>query len=206
VADPRADLERALALENETERKLAVAAIVNELVRPLGFRAVVIGGLAVEFWTQGDYTTADIDLYLPWTPQVDVALASAGFIKEGRHWTVPDHGVFVEAPASALGEQEEVHEVVLADGHVAVVLALEDVLIDRLHQFVAGGYRDVTSQAIALLGSDELDSERLKARARDEGLDSALQAIRELSARTERDEPIETWELREIAQRLQRER
>ena len=79
-------------------------------------------------------------------------------------------------------------------------------VIDRLHQFVAGGYRDVTSQAIALLGSDELNRERLEARARDEGLESALQAIRGLSARTERDETIETWELREIAQRLQRER
>jgi len=119
---------------------------------------------------------------------------------------VPDDGVFVEAPASALGEQEEVHEVVLAGGYVAVVLALEDVLIDRLHQFVAGGYRDVTSQAIALLGSDELNRERLEGRARDEGLESALQAIRDLAARTERDELIETWELREIAQQLQRER
>jgi hypothetical protein len=171
VEDPRAELERALALENETEQKLAVAAVVNELVRPLGFRAVVIGGLAVEFWTRGDYTTADIDLYMPWTPQVDVAFASVGFIKEGRHWTVPEHDVFVEAPASALGEKEAVHEVVLTGGHVAVVLALEDVLIDRLHQFVAGGYRDVTSQAIALLGSEELDLKRLEARARDEGLE-----------------------------------
>lgn len=66
--DLRTELERALALEDETERKLAVAAVVHQAVQPLGFRAVVIGGLAVEFWTQGEYTTADIDLYLPHSP------------------------------------------------------------------------------------------------------------------------------------------
>ena len=59
MVDLRDELERALALDDKTERKLAVAAVVNLAVQPLGLRAVVIGGLAVEFWTQGEYTTAD---------------------------------------------------------------------------------------------------------------------------------------------------
>ena len=58
-------LAAALALEHPTERKLAVVALIDEQVQRLGFRAIVIGGLAVEFWTHGAYATSDIDLYLP---------------------------------------------------------------------------------------------------------------------------------------------
>jgi len=46
VDDPRAELGRALALENETERKLEVASLINRLVQPSGWRAIVIGGRA----------------------------------------------------------------------------------------------------------------------------------------------------------------
>lgn len=45
--------------------RLAVAALIDGLVQSLGWRAIVIGGLAVEFWTRGAYSTSDIDLYLP---------------------------------------------------------------------------------------------------------------------------------------------
>ena len=36
-----------------------------------GIGAIVIGGVAVEFWTRGAYSTDDIDLYLPHGPAVD---------------------------------------------------------------------------------------------------------------------------------------
>jgi hypothetical protein len=58
VDDPRAALDRALALENETERKLAVVAVIDRLIE---WRPIVIGGLAVEFWTDGAYSTGYIN-------------------------------------------------------------------------------------------------------------------------------------------------
>lgn len=42
VDDPRAELELALSLANETEQKLAVASLIDELIRDLGFRAIVM--------------------------------------------------------------------------------------------------------------------------------------------------------------------
>jgi hypothetical protein len=62
VENPRAALAQALALENETERKLAVVSLIDQQVQRIEWRAIVIGGLAVEFWTQGAYATTDIDL------------------------------------------------------------------------------------------------------------------------------------------------
>jgi hypothetical protein len=59
VREGRAQLEAVLRLENETERRLAVAALIDDVVRELGFRAIVIGGVAVEFGTRGACSTAD---------------------------------------------------------------------------------------------------------------------------------------------------
>jgi hypothetical protein len=162
-------------------------------------------GLAVEFWTHGAYSTTDIDLYLPHGPAVDDLLAELGFEKQGRHWVVPEHDLFVEAPASFPAETEEVHEVTLRSGYKVLLLSSEDVLIDRLHQFVSGGHRDVASQALSLLGGEDLDRSRLEERAEEEGLASALQALDELARRTESGVTIESWELQEIAKSLQRE-
>ncbi len=204
MADLAARLAEALALEDETERKLAVAAVVNLVVQPLGFRAIVIGGLAVEFWTQGEYTTADIDLYLPWTPEVDAALASVGFRKQGRHWTLPEHEIFVEAPAATIRESEEIDQVGLPTGTAALVLAVEDVIVDRLHQFVAGGHSDVFEQAVALLAVEEVNYPRLIERAAEERLKTALVEVERVSQRLRRGEDVPGWELQEIARGLRR--
>jgi hypothetical protein len=136
---------------------------------------------------------------------VDDLLAELGFRKQGRHWVVPDHDLFVEAPASFPAESEEVYEVTLRSGYKVLLLSPEDVLVDRLHQFVAGGHREVSSQALSLLGIDDLDRKRLGERAQEEGLVAALEALFELEARGAGGETIETWELQEIAKRLQRE-
>jgi hypothetical protein len=202
--DPRAELERALALEHETERKLAVAAVFDGQVRDLGFRAIVIGGVAVEFWTHGAYTTADIDLYLPHGPAVDERLAVLGFEREGRHWVHREHELFVEAPASFPAPNEEVTEIDLSNGMTALVLAPEDVTIDRLHQFVAGGHSDVAEQAIALVQSRDVDSVRLAGRAREEGLVQALTEIERMAQRLRRGESIALHEFQDAAKRLRR--
>jgi hypothetical protein len=98
VDDPRAELRRALSLENETERKLAVVAVIDAEVKRIGFRAVVIGGLAVEFWTRGTFSTSDIDLYLPHGPAILQLLEQLGFERSGRHYVLPSQEIFVEAP------------------------------------------------------------------------------------------------------------
>lgn len=121
-------IDRALGLEDPTEQMLSVAALITEAVRDLGYVPVVVGGLAVQFWTYGEYMTYDIDLLLPSTPEVDERLGRLGFVKEGRHWVIPGRDVFVEAPGSFLGPDEEAEEVQLPMGTVRL-LRPEDVLI-----------------------------------------------------------------------------
>lgn len=197
-------LAAALALENPTERKLAVVALIDELVQRLGFRAIVIGGLAVEFWTHGAYATSDIDLYLPHGPAVDALVAELGFEKRGRHWVHDAADLFVEAPASFPAAGEEVAEVELANGARVLLLSAEDMLLYRLEEFVGTGHRDAASQAASLLGTDGLDRRRLEERLEAVGLAAALPAIEAVRARIDAGETIETWELHELAARLRR--
>jgi len=202
VSDARAELEEVLRLENETERKLAVAALIDDLVRDLGFRAIVIGGVAVEFWTHGAYSTGDIDLYLPHGPAVDDRLAALGLRREGRHWVNTEHDLFIEAPASFPAATEEVAEVRLSTGRTALVLSAEDVLIYRLHEFVATGHRDVASQAVSLLTSPEMDRARLGRRADEEDLGDALAELERLAERVAAGEVLESYELHKLARAL----
>ncbi|MBA3383935.1 MAG: hypothetical protein H0T20_04685 [Actinobacteria bacterium] len=203
MPDQRAELDRALALENATERKLAVVAVIDGQMQLIDFRAIVIGGLAVEFWTRGAYATTDIDLYLPHGPAVLQLLGPLGFERRGRHYVLPGSDVFVEAPGpSFAAEREEVYEVTLRSGFVVPLLSPADVLVDRLHQFVAGGHSDVAEQAVALLAAEELDHEHLRVRVREERLRTALEEMERIAGRVEAGETIESWDLHEIARAL----
>jgi hypothetical protein len=204
VDDARAQLLAVLRLENETERKLGIAALIDGLVRELGFRAIVVGGVAVEFWTRGAYSTADIDLYLPHGPAVDERLAAIGLRREGRHWVDREYDLFIEAPASFPAAGEEIVEVRLSTGQTALVLAPEDVLVYRLHEFVGTGHREVASQAVSLLTSPDLDDRRLRRRAGEEGLGAALTALEQLAERVTAGEIVESHELHDIAADLRR--
>jgi hypothetical protein len=81
----RVKLQEALELEDQTERMLAVVAVLTEAVRDLGVKPVVVGGLAVQYWTHEQYTTSDIDLLLPSLPAIDERFEALGLERHGRH-------------------------------------------------------------------------------------------------------------------------
>ncbi len=97
-------------------------------------------------------------------------------------------------------------EVEFGGGRSVPVLSAEDVVVDRVHQFVAGGHADVAEQGVALLGIDELDRPRLIERAMSEGLSNALIELERIAQRVRRGEQIPSYELHEIAKRLQAQR
>ena len=202
MSDVPEGVRAALQIEDDTERLLEIAAVVSEALTGLA-RPVVVGGLAVAYWTAGVYQTGDIDIVMPWSPEVDERLASLGFEKEGRFWRLPGADVFLEAPGSALQPGEEVEVVEVKSGRTLAVLRPEDVLVYRLHEFVATGHSDPLGQAMMLVDSPDLDRERLGKLTGREGLTEALREVEQLARRVERGEKLETWQLHDIARRLQ---
>lgn len=202
----RQAIEDALRVDDETERLLEVAAVVEEALGEIGVHPVVVGGLAVAYWTGGAYLTGDIDVVMPSTPEVDARMAELGFERRGRFWVLPEAGLFFEAPGSALAPGEEAVDAELGSGRTVRVLRAEDGLVHRLHEFVATGHADAFRQAVALLGTPGLDRGRLVARARDERLEDALGALQTLADRVREGSWPETWELHDVARRLRSRR
>jgi hypothetical protein len=157
----------------------------------------------VEFWTHGAYSTSDIDLYLPHGPAVDELFAELGFEKQGRHWVLAEHELFVEAPASFPAEREQIVEVQTPNGSVPIAerrgchrRPASPVRVRRPF-----GRRRAGSRAA---WGREIDYARLVERATDEGLNDALVELERIRQRVRRGEQVPSYELQEIAKRLNR--
>jgi hypothetical protein len=128
------------ALSDEPDRlrrRLVALGALTARLAPLGIEPILVGGLALEVYTDGGYSTADVDLALPHTPEVDQAFADLGFQKRGRFWVRPELDLLFEAPAPAGLPGETAPRTRLeVDGLPFVLLGVEDLLLDRLRGWV----------------------------------------------------------------------
>jgi len=104
------------------------------LLEPHGVTPVIVGGLAVEIYTRGQYTTVDIDLVMQRRDLADEILGELGFIKEGRHWYNPELLVAIEIPGNNLegADSSRVTKLRLQNGRYIYVIGIEDIILDRL--------------------------------------------------------------------------
>lgn len=176
--DLRAEIE-AVATDPEfdlLDRSIRITSLLSEALAPLRVRPVLVGGMAVLFWTPAyEFTTKDIDLVMDEPPEADDVLRSLGFVqaRDGRHWELPRTDVLIELPSRRLPAGAEVTEVVLPDGRTAAVLSQVDVLIVRLEELGVGPHEDVSRQALALIPG--ADRDRLRARAAQVGIGDLLE-------------------------------
>jgi hypothetical protein len=197
IDELRRQLDRAARIADPVERAMEVVGVVGAAATPTGVRPVVVGGVAVLWWTaRPEFATADVDLILLAVPNdvgvvvTDVtgtfadAIERLGFVraKNRRHWELPGTDVFLEAPGSALDAGAEVVEVDLPSHHTAAVLSRVDLLLDRLDEFQAGGHRIVAQQIVVLLaGLDAGEAGDLDRRATGRRVSAALGAMRRLA-------------------------
>jgi hypothetical protein len=183
----RLELLLAVGIEDAAERALEIVGIIEAAAAPLGIRPVIVGGMAVYFWTANDaFLTGDIDVIMETPPSLSLLLGDLGFDRsaDGRHWELPDTDVLLEAPATSLDNGAVVTRVSLASGRVAGVISRIDILMDRLDEFQATGHRDAAQQALVLLsqlGAEE--SDELERRAEARRLGSILRAVAPIVAR-----------------------
>jgi hypothetical protein len=138
-----ADLESALAmvrLETDLSAKsLLLAGVVSELFRERGFEPVVVGGSAIEFYTDGAYMSGDTDICWAGWPQPTTEQREAimrqipGIISHGgaKSWCI--EGLWVDL----LGEidyraEKELVKFSTPVGSV-VLIPVEDALVGRVY-------------------------------------------------------------------------
>lgn len=113
-------------------RQLFLAWLTAEV--PAAF--AVVGGMAVDAYTGGQYGTMDIDLVARNEVAVQDVLKRSGFQREGRHWVLPELQIYVEFPSGPLaGDWERLSRLETPLGPFSV-LGVEDLIIDRLNACV----------------------------------------------------------------------
>jgi hypothetical protein len=121
------------------QRRLAFLLWLERRVRDLGgVSPFLVGRVAVEIYTQGGYSTGDIDLKCQEQPFSSI-LADVGFSRRGRVWVHLDADLWVDRVGEAPEEPYEIAssavELRLLDGRVRMI-APEDLVLDRLRAAV----------------------------------------------------------------------
>lgn len=161
------------------DKTMYFSAVMAKELEPHGIKPILVGGGALEFYTQGSYMTLDIDLVVAGRDHAKEVLEKMGFSRMPgqRSWFSEELDLSVEMPDYDLaGSMERVISVEMEDGLTAYVIGVEDLIIDRLNAYKY--WKSLSdgewAAAALLIHLDELDMEYLKARAKEDGITDAL--------------------------------
>lgn len=169
-------LLKAANIKTPYKRNLKIAAIVAEALRTTGRNPIVVGGMAVEIYTRGGYSTQDIDMICPGGIEVAKTMKSLGFENLGKDFIYPNKNIYIEFPGSKLDPQEK-FETFEIDKLPIQIISIEDLIIDRINAFKFWKATIDGANALMLLESDQIDETRLKTRAKQEDVLDALKAL-----------------------------
>ena len=128
-------LARIATTEAPLARQMLMTGLITRVLEDRGKPApVLVGGLALSYYTREVYFTADIDLAYVDGDALDAALRELDFVKKGRYWIHEGLDMAAPAPASALAGEDAPRETVEIEGGLrCVVVGLEDLIIDRMN-------------------------------------------------------------------------
>lgn len=172
-------LEELLAIENDFERRMLLAALLQEALQARGQNAAVVGGHAVEVYTLGSYATGDIDMVVFDKAPARAILESWDFAAHGRLMWHEALGVAVDLIAERLGGDWRRTSELEFRGHTVRVIGPEDLVIDRLNACVHWNSPDHCQWAETILRAlqGRYDLAYLRQKAAEEGVSEALERI-----------------------------
>ncbi|MHB8996422.1 MAG: hypothetical protein ACYC63_14355 [Armatimonadota bacterium] len=175
---PELPLEELLSIDDAFERRLLLAALLQEALED---KSAIVGGHAVEAYTLGDYATGDVDLVVFSKAPVAAILQAWGFLQQGRIYWHEQLGVAVDLIGERLaGDWGRVVQLEVHD-HYAAVIGPEDLIIDRLNGCVHWNSEEhcAWAERLARRQRGNLDLHYLRDRAAEEGVDEMWQKILE---------------------------
>ncbi len=128
-------LREAAAEPDPCLRILRIAGLLQQALSQLDLSPVLVGGAALEFYTDSRYQTHDLDFVMPQDDRVVPLMESLGFEKRGKDYLHPSIELWVEFPSSQLDAHDTVRVVEGPSGTVRI-LSPESLLIDRVRAFV----------------------------------------------------------------------
>ena len=174
--------------------------MISQEVAPTS--VVVVGGLAVRYWTPGLAT--DIDVLMPQTIEICGKLEDLGLVRsEGeRHWQLPGAQIAIEAPAAKIAEHEVSIRVESPTGLDLEILSPADLVAWRLDEFIATGHPEVAADLVLLMQSPHFVEAQLVRSAAVKGISPALPILARLADTW--SDAHESSELQDIAREMSR--
>jgi len=172
---------------DELRRRVKFMALLSRDVMALtNTMPIVVGGHAVEVFTQGGYTSLDIDVKGP-REAVEQVLSEMGFERIDMHSVHEELGLYIQwlgnGPDPLSEDPDKLVDVQVGDGLIVRFIGFEDLIIDRLIQAKHWKVTDAQLWAervleAATLGENtELDLDYLREKAEREDVTDVLQAI-----------------------------
>ena len=160
-----------------------LAAIVANHLKQHGIRVVLVGGLAVEIYSENLYLTKDIDMVntsYDASELLRTAMSELGFFKQGRVFVNESTQICVEFPSAplAIGNQiiKETTVVHSEKGDIPILLA-PDVVKDRLLAYFHWQDRPSLVQALAIMINHVIAPDELSDFCKAEGGPSQFEVI-----------------------------
>lgn len=151
----------------EFEAALRVLARISAEMDEAGFRPpVLVGGAAVEIYTNGAVTTGDFDLACGRQDVLETTMQKHGFVRPSgpgtttRGWIHPELKLGFECVSDTLfdgmADRTMIQVIGLDDDGDVAVIAPEDIIADRMGQYASGSAPEMLAQARALFVFCEL--------------------------------------------------
>jgi hypothetical protein len=178
------ETEAGLLLLRETapDRRLRIFAALLAKESGLGTDGMtVVGGSAVEIYTEGAYVSEDIDLVVDSRAKITAALTRWGFKDHGKGWSKQEWGLFVDPMETPMSGSRRLTQVISTPVGPFRISGIEDLIIRRVRESVAWQNREEAFAHAVLMvefGNTEIDWEYLEFFARREGWERQLAELR----------------------------
>ena len=181
------EVEELLLSEGSPDRRLRAFAALLADESGLGTSGLtVVGGSAIEIYTNGAYVSGDIDLIVADPAKVKRVLRIWRFKDEGKLWTHPKLGLFVDLVGTENNGSNRLTRIVQTQYGSVRLGAVEDLIIKRLVEVRYWGQKPALAQAILLTrqyGAD-LDWDYIAFFSRDNRIDDLVLELRRRSGLT----------------------
>jgi len=166
-------------------RAYFIGLLSREVEREGGKDVIVVGGEALELYTQGSYSTGDIDIKGQ-KKTLEKVLKKFNFKKVGRLWINEYLDIYIDWQGENLDEGEEgkkrVNTIIIEDELEIKVLSFEDLIIDRLKSSKRWGDMDGLMWAKVLVdikkkSGQKVDLNYLKKRAKAEKVEDLFKKL-----------------------------
>ncbi len=179
IDDLKKKLIQAAQIKQPYKRSVLITAVIAKALQEIGQDPILVGGTAVEFYTQGGYSTADIDMLSEGGPELAHRMIELGFKKLGKDFIHEKLKIYIEFPGRSLGMMERFRLVNVEEMEFKII-SVEDLIVDRLAAFKFWKSAIDGINVLLLLEMDDLDETHLEQRAQTERVLDALEALKKL--------------------------